>query len=190
MAESLWKLGPQMIDVDATLLLLHDYRLRFPEDDALVGELIGKLRSNGTTFFNRANDRGHITCGAILVDEQQRVLLIRHNTLDRWLTPGGHVESSDTSLEQAARRELAEETGIRNGVAAVLRTPVQIDRHTIPQNDRKGEGEHDHWDLRFLFKFTSGEVSLQFNEVSAYKWCALSTMPRALGRRVQAFLGP
>jgi 8-oxo-dGTP pyrophosphatase MutT (NUDIX family) len=189
MAESLWKLGAQMIDIDATLSLLHDYRLRFREDDALVGELIGKLRSNGSTFFDRANDRGHITCGAILVDERQRVLLIRHNTLDRWLAPGGHVESSDMSLEQAARRELAEETGIRNGLAAVLRTPVHIDRHTIPQNDRKGEGEHDHWDLRFLFKFTSGSVSLQLNEVSAYMWCALSTVPLALGRRVQAHLG-
>jgi 8-oxo-dGTP pyrophosphatase MutT (NUDIX family) len=100
------------------------------------------------------------------------------------------VEASDTSLESAARRELAEETGIEDAVALVADIPVHIDRHTIPSNPSKGEGEHDHWDVRFLFTCPSSDVSIQLDEVSGFQWREISLLPSALAARVAECMKP
>jgi len=49
----------------------------------------------------------------LLIDDQDRLLLLRANVGegDVWITPGGALEPGETA-EQAARRELWEETGI------------------------------------------------------------------------------
>jgi 8-oxo-dGTP pyrophosphatase MutT (NUDIX family) len=58
------------------------------------------------------------TARLLLVDSDERILLMRGGDPQRpaagtwWFTPGGGIES-DESAEQAARRELWEETGLR-----------------------------------------------------------------------------
>jgi 8-oxo-dGTP pyrophosphatase MutT (NUDIX family) len=51
----------------------------------------------------------------LLLDPSDRLLLFRVDLRDRplWITPGGGLEGGE-SFEQAARRELWEETGIRS----------------------------------------------------------------------------
>src|SRR6266498_3593623 len=51
----------------------------------------------------------------LLIDDQDRVLLFRANVGagDVWITPGGALEPGETA-EQAALRELHEETGIES----------------------------------------------------------------------------
>lgn len=49
------------------------------------------------------------TASVYLIDNQ-KVLLIYHPKLQKWLPPGGHVEMDETPAE-AARREVREETG-------------------------------------------------------------------------------
>jgi ADP-ribose pyrophosphatase YjhB (NUDIX family) len=46
----------------------------------------------------------------LVFDEQDRVLLVRHSDRNVWVAPGGMIEV-DESPEQAAHREMLEETG-------------------------------------------------------------------------------
>ena len=54
------------------------------------------------------------TAGAILINEDNKVLLTRRNITpfkDYWCLPGGHIDEFETA-EQAAIREVKEETGL------------------------------------------------------------------------------
>jgi 8-oxo-dGTP pyrophosphatase MutT (NUDIX family) len=101
--------------------------------------------------FARVNyEPGHFTASAFVVSpDGGSVLLILHSKLQLWLQPGGHIDEADTTLEQAARRELLEETGLRN-VTLVGTGPLDVDVHVIPA--RKDVPAHEHFDVRFLYK--------------------------------------
>jgi 8-oxo-dGTP pyrophosphatase MutT (NUDIX family) len=47
----------------------------------------------------------------VYILDEERVLLIYHHKLQKWLPPGGHIEAGETP-PQAARREVLEETGL------------------------------------------------------------------------------
>ncbi|WP_322755763.1 NUDIX hydrolase [Frankia sp. Cas3] len=139
---------------------------------------------------SRTTMPGHVTCGAVVVARDGLVLRIRHAALGRWLLPGGHVEPSDSSLVDAALRELAEETGIDPTSAGLLPSrPVDIDAHLIPANPARGEPEHTHYDLRFLFGITAEvAVTIQAEEVTGYRWAPAADLGSRLGGRVVARL--
>ncbi|MFC0681465.1 NUDIX hydrolase [Lysobacter korlensis] len=75
------------------------------------------------------------TARVLLFDAQDRLLLFLtrwHRLVDRqprWLTPGGGIEPGE-SAEQAARRELQEETGL---VAGSLGEPVGHTEISVPR---------------------------------------------------------
>jgi 8-oxo-dGTP pyrophosphatase MutT (NUDIX family) len=55
-----------------------------------------------------------IAAGAVVLDSALREVFLLHlKSEDRWCFPKGHVERGE-SLEQAARREVLEETGFRH----------------------------------------------------------------------------
>lgn len=143
----------------------------------------------GSELTSRCTFTGHITCSAIVCDPAGRVLHVRHNTLNTWLRPGGHVEPGDTTLVGAARREVAEEVGIDpDALALVDATPIDIDVHPIPANPVKGEPDHQHFDLRYAFTIaTAPQVALQVEEVHDYAWLPGTEIePAWLGERIVA----
>jgi 8-oxo-dGTP pyrophosphatase MutT (NUDIX family) len=117
---------------------------------------------------------GHITgTGLVLAPDRERILLVHHRRLNRWLLPGGHVEPDDTSISEAARREVVEETGVvlLPGAAPLIGADV----HGIPSNGR--EPCHLHHGLLFQFGATSDALQVS-PESRAVTWCAPSEFDR------------
>lgn len=103
----------------------------------------------------------------------QAALIARHDRRGRivWSLPKGHLESGETP-EQAAVREVEEETGIFSKVVAPLGT---IDFWFVMDGRRIHKTVH-HYVLRAI----SGELSADDIEVSDVQWVAIDEVPSRL----------
>lgn len=112
-------------------------------------------------------DPGHITAGAIVMMDD-RLLLIHHGKLDKWLAPGGHIDPEDATMQAAAARELFEETGVSGRL--VDSSIFDVDVHPIPAS--AGEPPHHHFNLGY--RFTADDLALvASDEVKAVRWVLL-----------------
>jgi 8-oxo-dGTP pyrophosphatase MutT (NUDIX family) len=126
-------------------------------------------------FSRRQFTPGHITCTAVVLDpRRERVLLMFHHRLLRWLLPGGHCENDDLSISSVAGREAVEETGVT--IDPYVEAPlVGIDVHGIPP--KKKEPYHLHHDL--IFAFTSRSEAIQVTEEARrVEWSAPAELAR------------
>ncbi len=102
--------------------------------------------------------------------EQQRAALIgRTDRRGRllWSLPKGHLEIGETA-EQAAEREVAEETGISGQVLAPLGS---IDYWFVTEGRRIHKTVH-----HFLLRFLGGELSDEDVEVTEVAWVLLAEL--------------
>jgi 8-oxo-dGTP pyrophosphatase MutT (NUDIX family) len=144
----------------------HQRRMIELADAGLAGVLAPFAR---TTFAP-----GHFTASSfVLGPELDSVLLILHAKLGFWMQPGGHIDPDDPDILSAARRELAEETGL-HGLALWPEpaTPelLDLDIHPIPA--RRDEPRHEHFDLRFLFHSPTSDL-IDSHEVRGARWVPL-----------------
>jgi 8-oxo-dGTP pyrophosphatase MutT (NUDIX family) len=124
-----------------------------------------------TNPFDRRIAEGHLTASALVVSASgDRVLLLHHRKLDRWLQPGGHAEPGETTAETIALREAREETGVEGLVLhPTAPRPLDVDVHAIPA--RHEEPAHQHLDLRFLVLAPDrAAVVLNADESHAVRW--------------------
>ena len=128
-------------------------------------------------FSRRQFQPGHFTAsGFVLSVDGDQVLMILHSKLGRWLQPGGHVDSGDVDVLDAARREVAEETGlVRPEVMVGSPILLDVDVHRIPANPRRDEPAHEHFDLRVLFRARSMDVRAGSDAVDA-RWVRLDAV--------------
>ena len=89
-----------------------------------------------------------------------------------WSMPKGHLEAGETA-EQAAEREVAEETGILAHVVAPLGV---IDFWFVAEGRRIHKTVH-----HFVLKATGGELSDEDVEVEEVDWVPLQELPTRLG---------
>jgi len=140
---------------------------------ASVEQTTELLESSPAPFSRASYQPGHITASAVvLAPDRQHVLIVYHERLRRWLQPGGHVELDDTTVQDTARREVLEETGIRLDASAIP-SLVGIDVHEIPATS--AEPYHLHHDL--MFQFTAGTHTVPSTEHRA-TWCPIADLPR------------
>lgn len=160
--------------------LYKNYLAIFPEEKERLYPLSESL-NNKRNIHLRSTMTGHMTANAVtLSKDKHHILLIRHKSLNLWLSPGGHYDSKDEDIWQNAKRELTEETGI---VDVVLhpwhkehQIPLDIDMQDIPANPQKNEGRHNHFDFRYLFLLNKNEpITLDKTEVTDFKWVSLQT---------------
>jgi 8-oxo-dGTP pyrophosphatase MutT (NUDIX family) len=96
------------------------------------------------------------------------VLLIHHGKIGIWVQPGGHVDPEDTGLIEAARREVAEETGISD-LRPIGEGLFDIDVHVFPEAAE--QPRHLHFDLRFGFVAATAAITA-VDEVRDCRWVA------------------
>lgn len=159
-----------------TLLLYFD---RYPTDKQRCQPLLELSRLENHLSM-RSTFPAHVTVSGLVIyphDGKREALLIHHNSLQRWLCPGGHLEAGDSDLFGSCLREIEEETGISPGSLRLPPSPpipLDVDGHTIPSNPQKNEPEHTHWDFRFLLAAQTRDVAAQLCEVSECRWLALT----------------
>jgi 8-oxo-dGTP pyrophosphatase MutT (NUDIX family) len=142
----------------------------FPEETPRISKLCAQLEDPSSAVFHRKTLPGHITASGIVVSDR-KILMIHHPFLNCWLQPGGHVEEGETPQE-AALREVLEETGSRCALHAWhTRQPIpfDIDVHSIPENPKKGEPQHFHYDFRFLLTSLGAGESAE-EDIHAWAW--------------------
>ena len=150
----------------------------FPQEEARLARLKSGIE-RGEALHARTTMTGHVTAsGYVLASDKERVVLVYHRALKGWLAPGGHYEVRDGDLTGCARREVQEETGIEelslDAWHERLGIPIDIDIHRIPDNPRKGETEHYHFDCRYVFHAFTIAIRSAPMEVSAVEWRPLT----------------
>ena len=65
----------------------------------------------------------HATASVYIIQDNKTLLLF-HKRMGKWLAPGGHIEADETP-EEAARREVLEETGLE--IDFIGNDPLEID---------------------------------------------------------------
>lgn len=100
----------------------------------------------------------HFTSTVFIIHDD-RVLLLYHQKLQKWLPPGGHMEANETPPE-AARREVLEETGLE--IEFVQQENIWVERWNASSFERpylcllenipehKSTPAHQHIDLVYV----------------------------------------
>jgi 8-oxo-dGTP pyrophosphatase MutT (NUDIX family) len=141
------------------------------------------LRSDFVDLLHHRSDAldrscapAHLTASALVLDPNaERVLLVLHRKIGRWIQPGGHAEASDASLAGAALREATEESGI-----AGLRVQpgiLHLDRHPAPC--RPGVVD-EHFDVRYLVTAPPDAEPVVSGESLDVRWFDRDALPDGL----------
>lgn len=101
------------------------------------------------------------SCGAIIINETGKILLIKHNK-GHWAFPKGHVEANETEIETALR-EIKEETNLEVEINQNIR---EITTYSPKENVIKDV-------IYFVATNPTGNIKLQEEEVSEYAWLDL-----------------
>jgi len=114
---------------------------------------------------------GHLTGSALVVEPaSERILLLHHRKLQKWLQPGGHADG-DGNLAAVALREATEETGIE-GLRVVV-PAIHLDIHLV---EPRNEEPHLHYDVRYLVLAPDGAKATGNFESTALRWVTLAEL--------------
>jgi 8-oxo-dGTP pyrophosphatase MutT (NUDIX family) len=178
------------MSIDGRVAELSGLLGRHQAGDALEHDAIRAIHmvlAGALPFSRNRFDPGHVTASAfVLHPSRPDVALILHTKIGRWLQPGGHVESDDTSIMAAALREVSEEVGVAPAGEPWL---CDVDVHVFPA--RGTAPAHLHHDIRFAFRSVSDRLVVGQGANDARWWPldALLAMEESLARPARKLVG-
>lgn len=122
-----------------------------------------------------------LTVVAYIVHDQ-RVLMVLHKLVGRWVPIGGHVEL-DEDPEQALIREVQEESGLKVSDLEIAATkpdfisqgfkplfaPTFLDIHDMP-------GNHQHIGMIYVLRSKSDQVVLEERAADEIRWLSVGNI--------------
>jgi 8-oxo-dGTP pyrophosphatase MutT (NUDIX family) len=115
----------------------------------------------------------HLTASALVMShDHRRTVLTLHPIVGRWLQTGGHCESHDATLADAALREAREETGIQD--LSLDPVPVMLSRHEVPCGPLRPS---HHLDVQFVAVAPAGALPVRSEESLDLDWFPLDDPP-------------
>jgi 8-oxo-dGTP pyrophosphatase MutT (NUDIX family) len=128
---------------------------------------------------------------AVFVVHHGRVLLHYHRKLGKWLPPGGHIEDNELP-DEAAVREVLEETGIRARLVGPHGLPIDEPRQLVVPAGIQVESiypDHEHIDLVYFAvpavnDLRAAEIDPRLAESDQVGWYGCAELP-ALGASVE-----
>ncbi len=98
-----------------------------------------------------------------------RVLVIHHRRLDTWLPIGGELEAGETPVE-AARRELAEETGLAGTFAPLASAADGEPPGLLGYEEHVAGAKGLHMNFVFVADVAEGAEVQPNHEFGAWRW--------------------
>lgn len=125
------------------------------------------------TSVAKSGPPAHITASCLVLNaDGTQVLLHLHTKAGIWLQFGGHLETSDSSVWDAARREATEESGLAG--LEPWPDPVDLDRHAL--GSRFGTCS-EHLDIRYLAVVPAISAPLASDESTDIAWFPVDGLP-------------
>ena len=116
-----------------------------------------------------------VACGALVFDREDRLLLHKRGDSGYWGIPGGYLEIGET-VEEAARREVFEETGLRLGQMSLFGIYSGVKNEwTHPNGDQVANVL-----IEFVCRDYEGELAQATEESIEIRFFPLHDLPRTL----------
>lgn len=161
-------------------MTIKNYLNHFPEEQERLSKLTDFINETGDKdIIDWNNFNGHlVSSGFVYSKKENKFLVIYHKDMNMYVYPGGHIDENDKDMEYTARREVQEETGIKDLENYVIDDnkliPLDIDVHVIKKNERLNLPPHYHFDFRYLYFVDKVEnVKIDEAESTDYKWVNL-----------------
>jgi 8-oxo-dGTP pyrophosphatase MutT (NUDIX family) len=115
----------------------------------------------------------------VYIVDKDKVLLIYHKKMCKWLPPGGHIDPNELPSD-AAIREAKEETGI--DVELILDENIHIQQNNATSFPRpymclleeipawNGHAAHQHMDFIYVGKKINGSLKQNPRETNGIRW--------------------
>jgi len=112
----------------------------------------------------RTDPTHSVSVAGVIVDETGRALIVKRRDNGHWEPPGGVVDHNET-IEDALRREVYEETGLKIESEGLTGVYQNMRRHIVA--------------LVFRCALTDGEL-VENPEVTAFRWVTAGDLPHLM----------